>query len=217
MPASAMARPGSYRDSRSPSITASLPQAVQHPNSSVNPSLLRASSSLTPRDIKREASPTQELSLRQLDSITRQLVEERLRVLENVKRITQQCIDDLSAVRGSAVGLESLRPSQTLSKPLTDQESGSLESAGGLSRTPIESTPPLAPLLSPTAKGDDLLMADFPRGLEPIQSPGIIPPSPLDPVESLLVSKELEQSGSSIEPPAATAAEDQVKIKEESE
>lgn len=137
-------------------------------------------------------------------------------MLENVKRITQQCIDELTTVRGSPVSLESLRPSHLTMKPLTEQESGSSEAVGGYSVTSaFDSTPPLAPLLSPTSKTDDLLMADFPRGLEPMQSPGIIPPSPLDPIESMIAPKEPEPSAEAGEQPAAV--EGQQRIKEESE
>lgn len=78
------------------------PSTPQHPSSLSNASRQRSNSGMTPqRDVRREPSPSQDLSLQQLDQITRMQVEERLRVLENVKRMTQQCIEELMAVRGT--------------------------------------------------------------------------------------------------------------------
>lgn len=73
------------------------------------------------RDIRREPSPSQEVSLQQLDSITRVQVEERLKVLENVKRMTQQCIEELMAVRGTMSGVMT-RSASAEARPTVEQE-----------------------------------------------------------------------------------------------
>jgi hypothetical protein len=81
----------------------------------------RSNVSLPLRDLQRDPSPSQELSLQQLDAITRNQVEERLKILENVKRMTQQCIDELMTVRGTMPGAMT-RASSTDTRPVVEQE-----------------------------------------------------------------------------------------------
>ena len=92
-------------------------------------------------NIKREPSPSQELSAQQLDVITRLQVEERLRVLENVKRMTQQCIDELLAVRGSIPSLEAVRPHAQESKLVVEPQSIFITETSPPSAPPLEQAP----------------------------------------------------------------------------
>ncbi|CAG7853977.1 SubName: Full=Related to HRD1-involved in degradation of Hmg2p {ECO:0000313/EMBL:CCA67181.1} [Serendipita indica DSM 11827] len=140
----------------------------------------RGSISFRPGEMKRESSPSQELTTQQLDIITRLQVEERLKVLENVKRMTQQCIDDLLAVRGTIPAVDSLRARST------DTRSTAASESSGVSELPLrvktESVPPVLPgsppmpsqtssLASVTAQlTSPLLVAEATSNITPIPS-----------------------------------------------
>ena len=137
--------PGMIRGGTFPRPSTPTHIPLQH-HSQPGPSGLshqRGSISFRPGEMKRESSPSQELTAQQLDVITRLQVEERLRVLENVKRMTQQCIDDLLSVRGTMPAVDSLRARSTDTRSNAASESSSVLELPPRVRT--EPAPPVLP------------------------------------------------------------------------
>ena len=160
----------------------------------------RPESLLSRGSFKRESSPSQELTTQQLDAITRAQVEERLRVLENVKRMTQQCIDELMVVRGAMPNLEVIRPRTEEPRPTIQPQSVLV--ADMTSSTPIR-----------PASTSTLLPVD---PVKPIVEPEIILAAAA-PATAPLVSEEPTPSVSmeSLSFPAAESASVATQIKQE--
>jgi hypothetical protein len=127
----------------------------------------RSESLFSRSNVKREPSPSHELTIQQVDVITRLQVEERLRVLENVKRLTQQCIEELMAVKGTLPNLDAIRQRTEETKPVAEPQS---IFAGETSLLPVGPLEQGSSTSIPVLKALGPLLAD----VKPVVEPGVV-------------------------------------------
>jgi hypothetical protein len=140
-------------------------------------SQLRPSSAQPLSDAKPAIPTSQETSLQELDSITRQQVEARIKVLENVKRVAQQCIDELLTVRDPSVGLTGdMRPKKPEIEVLDKPESSTVAVAPEPAALVSDVTP--ASIVSPTSDASILsesTLNPLATTLSTTQNPHLLP------------------------------------------
>ncbi|KAG8855911.1 hypothetical protein FRB91_001581, partial [Serendipita sp. 411] len=132
------------------------------------------------REARREDSPLQEAE--RLDILTRLQVEERLKVLENVKRLTQLCIDELTAVRGGQLTTsELLRLARNMDVRVSASDSS--QTSESSIRLRHEPTPAVVP--SPSSHS---AAASIPPTTTPLLQPIISVEMPVDHTELISTS-----------------------------
>ncbi|KAG8817963.1 hypothetical protein FRC17_011019 [Serendipita sp. 399] len=184
-----------------------MQQFLQQQAGTSNLSHTRYTPSPLHREARREESPAQETE--RLDILTRLQVQERLKILENVKRLTQHCIDELLLVRGGQLTTSELsrvgRNMEGRSSESSQASDSSIRvraeptllvvpapsSISGAASVPPVATPLLQPVASVEAVGD-------PTGLILATSPGHKDPS------SILSNPDVISLSSAISSPVPT-------------